>query len=169
MGYQQSLCDWPGFRGGANYYLNELGVALVYPNVRGSLGYGRKFLALDNGLKREDSVKDIGAVLDWIREDDQFDSARIGVMGGSYGGFMTLACLVNYNDAFRCGVDEVGIANFITFLHDTSDYRRGGRRRDHAGRDYGRGRHRAGAAARDHQTLPDDNGRSVRDVVGSGQ
>lgn len=118
----------PGFRGSANFYINELGMTLVYPNVRGSSGYGRKFLALDNGFKREDAVKDIGAVLDWVRSDERLDSNRIGVMGTSYGGFMTLACLVRFNEVFRCGVDNVGIANFVTFLRDTADYRRSNRR-----------------------------------------
>ncbi len=121
----------PGFRGSANYYLNELGVALVYPNVRGSLGYGRKFLTLDNGFKREDSVKDIGSVLEWIRRDRSFDSKRIAVMGGSYGGFMTLASMVRFNSIIRCGVDNVGVANIATFLRDTSDYRRANRRTEY--------------------------------------
>lgn len=121
----------PGFRGNRNYYLNELGLALVYPNVRGSQGYGRKFLMADNGFKREDAIKDIGAVIDWISHDPQFDSGRIAVMGGSYGGFMTLACLVKYNNILRCGVDSVGIANFATFLKDTSEYRRENRRQEY--------------------------------------
>ena len=121
----------PGFRGSANYYLNELGIALVYPNVRGSLGYGRKFVDLDNGMHREDAVRDIGSLIDWIRRDPALDGGRIAVMGGSYGGFMTLACMVRYNDVLRCGVDSVGIGNFVTFLQDTSDYRRGNRREEY--------------------------------------
>lgn len=121
----------PGFRGSANYYLNEMGIAIVYPNVRGSLGYGRKFLDLDNGMHREDAVQDIGSVIDWIRQDPALDGGRIAVMGGSYGGFMTLACMVRYNDVLRCGVDSVGIGNFVTFLRDTSDYRRGNRREEY--------------------------------------
>ena len=121
----------PGFRGATNYFLNELGVAVVYPNVRGSTGYGRKFMTLDNDVKREDAVRDIGAVLDGIVADPGFDPARIAVMGGSYGGFMTLASLVQYPDRFRCGVDVVGIANFATFLRDTSAYRRDNRREEY--------------------------------------
>jgi len=121
----------PGFRGNANYYLNELGIAIVYPNVRGSQGYGRKFMALDNGFKREDSVKDIGAILEWIQRDRTFDSKRIAVMGGSYGGFMTLASMVKYNGIIRCGVDNVGVANITTFLRDTADYRRANRRAEY--------------------------------------
>ncbi|MEP6671102.1 MAG: prolyl oligopeptidase family serine peptidase [Chthoniobacter sp.] len=121
----------PGFRGTSNYYLNELGVALVFPNVRGSLGYGRKFVDLDNGMHREDAVHDIGSIIDWIQHDPALDGGRIAVMGGSYGGFMTLACMVRYHDVLRCGVDSVGIGNFVTFLHDTSDYRRGNRREEY--------------------------------------
>jgi dipeptidyl aminopeptidase/acylaminoacyl peptidase len=111
-----------------NYYLNELGVALVYPNVRGSRGYGKTFLTLDNGFKRENSVKDIGAVLDWIATRPELDAGRVAVMGGSYGGYMTLASMVHYSDRLRCGVDVVGISNFRTFLENTQDYRRDLRR-----------------------------------------
>jgi dipeptidyl aminopeptidase/acylaminoacyl peptidase len=111
-----------------NYFLNELGVALVYPNVRGSAGYGKTFLTLDNGFRREDSVKDIGAVIDWIRGDARWDRERVGVLGGSYGGYMVLASLVHYSDRLRCGVDVVGISNFLTFLANTQDYRRDLRR-----------------------------------------
>ena len=118
----------PGYRGSFHYYLNELGVALVYPNIRGSTGYGRKYLALDDGVRRGDAVKDVAAILDWVARSDRLDAGRVAAYGGSYGGFMSLACLVNYPDRFRCGVDNVGIANFATFLRDTSDYRRGARR-----------------------------------------
>jgi dipeptidyl aminopeptidase/acylaminoacyl peptidase len=118
----------PGYRGSFHYYLNELGVALVYPNVRGSTGYGRKYLALDDGLRRADAIKDVAAVLDWIARSDRLDAGRVAAYGGSYGGFMSLACLVNYPERFRCGVDNVGIANIATFLRDTSDYRRSARR-----------------------------------------
>ncbi len=118
----------PIFQARNNYYLNELGVALVVPNVRGSDGYGKTFLTLDNGFKREDSVKDIGAVIGWIQKDAALDGARIAVMGGSYGGYMTLASMVQFNDRLRCGVDVVGISSFITFLKNTQDYRRDLRR-----------------------------------------
>ena len=118
----------PGYRGAALYYLNELGVALIYPNVRGSTGYGRTYLGLDDTLKRGDAVKDVGAVLDWVARSDRLDPTRVAALGGSYGGFMSLACLTNSPDRFRCAVDNVGIANFVTFLRDTSDYRRGNRR-----------------------------------------
>ena len=118
----------PGFWGSLNYYLNELGIALVIPNVRGSSGYGKTFLDLDNGYKREDSVKDIGAVLDWIAGDPALDAERVAVTGGSYGGYMVLACMVHYNHRLRCGVESVGISNFVTFLENTRDYRRDLRR-----------------------------------------
>lgn len=118
----------PVFQARNNYYLNELGIAIVYPNVRGSEGYGKTFLALDNGFKREDSVKDIGAILQWIRQDSRFDGQRLGVIGGSYGGYMVLASMIHFNDLLRCGVDVVGISNFLTFLKNTQDYRRDLRR-----------------------------------------
>ena len=118
----------PIFQSRNNYYLNELGVAMLFPNVRGSSGYGKTFLTLDNGFKREDSVKDIGAFLDWIATDAGLDAERIAVMGGSYGGYMTLASLVHFGDRLRCGVDVVGISSFITFLKNTQDYRRDLRR-----------------------------------------
>jgi dipeptidyl aminopeptidase/acylaminoacyl peptidase len=111
-----------------NYLLNELGIALVVPNVRGSAGYGKRFLTLDDGYLREDSVKDIGAFLDWVGTDPDLDRSRVAVMGGSYGGYMTLASLVHYSDRLRCGVDIVGISNFVTFLTNTQDYRRDLRR-----------------------------------------
>ena len=108
--------------------MSELGVAVFYPNVRGSAGFGKTFLTLDNGFKREDSVKDIGAFLDWIAKDAALDGDRVAVMGGSYGGYMTLACLTHFSDRLRCGVDVVGISSFITFLKNTQDYRRDLRR-----------------------------------------
>lgn len=118
----------PGYLGVSNYLLNELGVAMIYPNVRGSSGYGKTFLNLDNGRKREDSVKDIGALLDWIQTRGDLDSRRVMVTGGSYGGYMTLASMTHYNDRFRCAVDVVGISNWITFLEHTEAYRRDLRR-----------------------------------------
>lgn len=118
----------PYFQGRNNYLLNELGVAMIYPNVRGSTGYGKTFVAMDNGKKREDSVKDIGALLDWIAQQPDLDPDRVMITGGSYGGFMTLACAVKYNDRIRCSVDVVGISNFVTFLQNTESYRRDLRR-----------------------------------------
>ena len=118
----------PSFIGRNNYYISELGVAMIYPNVRGSSGYGKTFLALDNGLKREDSVKDIGALLDWIAGESRLDTKRILVTGGSYGGYMTLASAFHFNDRLCCTVDVVGISNFVSFFERTSPYRRDLRR-----------------------------------------
>jgi dipeptidyl aminopeptidase/acylaminoacyl peptidase len=118
----------PGFQGRSNYFLNELGVAIIYPNVRGSTGYGKTFVKLDNGMKRYDSVKDIGALLDWIARQPDLDPQRVMVTGGSYGGFMTLAVATTYNDRICCSLDVVGISNFNTFLKNTESYRRDLRR-----------------------------------------
>jgi dipeptidyl aminopeptidase/acylaminoacyl peptidase len=118
----------PTYLGSLNYFLNELGTVVIFPNVRGSTGYGKTFLNLDNGRKREDSVKDIGALLDWIQTRSELDSKRIMVTGGSYGGYMTLASMTHFNQRFRCAVDVVGISNWITFLEHTEAYRRDLRR-----------------------------------------
>jgi dipeptidyl aminopeptidase/acylaminoacyl peptidase len=113
----------PFFSGLFQYWVNEMGIAVIAPNVRGSTGYGKTYVALDDVEKRMDSVKDIGALLDWIKNDSSFDASRVAVYGGSYGGFMVLASLVEYGDRIRAGVDVVGIANFVTFLKNTSPYR----------------------------------------------
>jgi dipeptidyl aminopeptidase/acylaminoacyl peptidase len=118
----------PGFIGRSNYFINELGVAVIFPNVRGSSGYGKTFLKLDNGFNRLDSVKDIGALLDWIAKQPDLDAERVMVTGGSYGGYMTLAVATMYNDRIRCSLDVVGISNFVTFLERTESYRRDLRR-----------------------------------------
>ncbi len=118
----------PEFLGSSNFFVTELGVAYVVPNVRGSSGYGKTYLKLDNGDKREDSVKDIGALLDWIAAQPDLDPQRVMVGGGSYGGYMVLASLVHYSDRLRAGFDSVGISNFVTFLENTQDYRRDLRR-----------------------------------------
>ncbi len=118
----------PTFLGRNNFFINELGVAMIYPNVRGSDGYGKTYLQLDNGLKRLDSVKDIGALLDTIASDPRLDSKRVMVTGGSYGGYMTLACATEYNDRLACALDVVGISHFGTFLKNTESYRRDLRR-----------------------------------------
>ncbi|HKH44959.1 MAG TPA: prolyl oligopeptidase family serine peptidase [Thermoanaerobaculia bacterium] len=118
----------PNFLGSLNYLVDELGVALLVPNVRGSSGYGKTYLRLDDWKKREDSVKDIGALLDWIKTQPDLDASRVMVNGGSYGGYMVLAVLVHYGDRIRCAYDTVGISNFVTFLQNTSEYRRDQRR-----------------------------------------
>ncbi len=118
----------PSFGGITQFLCEELGVAVIGPNVRGSTGYGKTFTALDNAEKREDSVKDVGALLDWIAARPDLDASRVAVMGGSYGGYLVLACLVHYPERIRAGVDVVGIANFRTFLKNTSAYRQDLRR-----------------------------------------
>jgi dipeptidyl aminopeptidase/acylaminoacyl peptidase len=117
-----------GFLGRSAYFVQELGMAIIQPNVRGSSGYGKTFLALDNGFKREDSVKDIGALLDWIATQPDLDASRVLVTGGSYGGYMTLAVSTNYADRIAGSIDVVGISHFVTFLNNTESYRRDLRR-----------------------------------------
>ncbi len=118
----------PTFSGLYQFYVNELGCAVVAPNVRGSLGYGKTYLTLDNAEKREDSVRDIGALLDWISRQPELDAKRVAVMGGSYGGYMVLASLTTFPDRIKAGIDIVGIASFKTFLKNTSGYRQDLRR-----------------------------------------
>lgn len=113
------------------FYVNELGIAVIAPNVRGSAGYGKTYLKLDNAERRLDSVKDIGAVLDWVAKQPELDASRVAVIGGSYGGFMVLASVVNFPDRIQAGIDIVGIANFITFLEHTSPYRQDLRRAEY--------------------------------------
>ncbi len=117
--------------GAWNYFVQELGIAIIHPNVRGSTGYGKTFLALDNGLLREDSYKDIAALFDWIKDQPDLDPERIMVTGGSYGGFMTLAVATHYADRIRCAVDLVGPSNLVTFLKNTSAYRQDLRRAEY--------------------------------------
>ena len=118
----------PRFSSTYQMWVEKLGVAVVIPNVRGSSGYGKSYLALDNGFKREDSVRDIGALLDWIATQTDFDKERVAVFGGSYGGYMVLASATHYSDKLKAAVDIVGISNFVTFLENTQDYRRDLRR-----------------------------------------
>ncbi len=118
----------PAFSSTFQLWIKELGVAVIAPNVRGSSGYGKEYVKLDNGYLRENSVKDIGALLDWIGTQPELDANRVAVYGGSYGGYMVLASMVHYSDRLSAGVDIVGISNFVTFLENTQDYRRDLRR-----------------------------------------
>ena len=118
----------PSFSSTTQYYVNELGAAVIYPNVRGSRGYGKTYLKLDNGRLREDSVRDIGALLDWIAAVPDLDADRVAVTGGSYGGYMVLASVVHYGNRLRAGIERVGISNFVTFLENTQPYRQDLRR-----------------------------------------
>jgi dipeptidyl aminopeptidase/acylaminoacyl peptidase len=121
----------PVFLGRSNYFLNEQGVAIIFPNVRGSTGFGKTFVKLDNGTRREESVRDIGALLDWIATQPDLDPSRVMVTGGSYGGYMTLAVATNYADRICCALDVVGISHFGTFLRNTESYRRDLRRAEY--------------------------------------
>jgi len=121
----------PYFSSTLQFYLNELGIAVLAPNVRGSSGYGKSYLLLDNGYKREDSVKDIGKLLDWIDKQTELDTSKIALSGGSYGGYMVLASMTHYNERLACAIDRVGISNFVTFLEKTQDYRRDLRRAEY--------------------------------------
>lgn len=121
----------PAFSSQFAYWVNELGAAVIRPNVRGSSGYGKTYLQLDNGVLREDSVKDIGALLDWITTQPDLDADRVIVYGGSYGGYMVLASLVHYDERLLGGVNIVGISNFVTFLENTESYRRNLRRAEY--------------------------------------
>lgn len=118
----------PGFNTRYQYWVKELGAAVIVPNVRGSDGYGKSYLQLDNGPLRQDSVKDIGALLDWIATQPDLDKDRIVVSGGSCGGFMVLASLAAYSDKLAGAIDIVGISSFTTFLQNTEGYRRDNRR-----------------------------------------
>jgi dipeptidyl aminopeptidase/acylaminoacyl peptidase len=121
----------PTFNGRYNYLINELGIALIEPNVRGSTGFGRTFQMLDDGKLREDSVRDIGALLDWIATQPDLDPQRVVVQGGSYGGYMALASAVHYSDRIRGAIPAVGISHFVSFLERTESYRRDLRRSEY--------------------------------------
>ena len=121
----------PGFYPYFQYLVKEKGIAVLMPNVRGSDGYGKTYLAMDNGFKREDSVRDIGALLDWVETRPELDSSRVGVYGGSYGGYMVLASLMHFPDRIVAGADYVGISSFISFLENTEEYRRDLRRAEY--------------------------------------
>ena len=118
----------PGFIGRNNYYVDELGVAILFPNVRGSSGYGKTFLKLDNGFHRDDTYKDIGTLIDWIKQNPDLDGNSIMVTGGSYGGHMTWAIATNYEDEICCQLPVVGPTNLVTLLEHTESYRRDLRR-----------------------------------------
>ena len=121
----------PTFSSTFQMWIAELGVAIIAPNIRGSTGYGIEYASLDDGYRREDAVKDIGALLDWIAAQPDLDQNRVAVYGSSYGGYMALASAVHYSDRLKAGVDVVGISNFVTFLENTEDYRRELRRREY--------------------------------------
>lgn len=121
----------PAWNPGAQYFADVLGATVILPNVRGSDGYGKSYLNMDNGPKREDSVRDIGALLDWIRTQLGLDPARVAVYGQSYGGYMSLASMTHYSDRLVGGVNRYGISDFVTFLGNTEAYRRDNRRAEY--------------------------------------
>jgi dipeptidyl aminopeptidase/acylaminoacyl peptidase len=118
-----SARERPRYQGRSAYFLNELGVAILFPNVRGSYGYGKAFSKLDDGVKREDTVKDIGALLDWIGKEPTLDEHRVMVTGVSYGGFMTYAVAEAYGDRLRCAFAASGISDFISYFRNTDTTR----------------------------------------------
>lgn len=118
----------PVFLGRLNYFINELGIALLFPNIRGSTGYGKTFLELPNGLKRVDAYEDLNALLDWVKAQPDLDGDRIMVSGASYGGHATLAVATRYNEKIACSLSVVGMSNLVTFLENTEIRRRDQRR-----------------------------------------
>lgn len=123
--------ELPSFNPRRQSWVNEVGAVVIYPNVRGSSGYGKTYLNLDNAEKREDSVKDIGALLDWIAAQPDLDASRVAVVGQSYGGYMSLAVAGRYNDRIAGAIDLYGISNWLTFLQNTEGYRRDLRRAEY--------------------------------------
>jgi len=121
----------PVYLGRWNYFLNELGVAIIYPNVRGSAGFGKTYVKLDNGMLREGTYKDIGTLLDWIAARDDLDADRIMIRGQSYGGHMSLATATRYDDRIACSINRYGLSNLRTFLENTQGYRRDLRRAEY--------------------------------------
>ncbi len=111
------------YDGQIQFFLSR-GLAVLTPNVRGSTGYGKSYVHLDDVEKRLDSVKDLAWLAKWIRASGRFDAERVCVMGRSYGGYMVLASLAFFPEYWRCGVESVGIANFESFLRNTSVWRR---------------------------------------------
>lgn len=106
----------PGWDPFYQFLVNELGYAVIAPNVRGSGGYGRSFAALDDGMLRQDAVRDVGSLLVWLGLQPIFDRQHIAVMGDAYGGYMALASLASYSDRLCGGIDVLGINNFVTYL-----------------------------------------------------
>jgi dipeptidyl aminopeptidase/acylaminoacyl peptidase len=121
----------PIFAPQAQMWVAELGAAVLVPNVRGSSGYGKSYIAADNGVLREKVLQDIGATLDFIASRFDLDPARVAVIGGSYGGYMTLATAAFFPDRVRAAVDIVGISSLATFLEHTQPYRRDLRRAEY--------------------------------------
>jgi dipeptidyl aminopeptidase/acylaminoacyl peptidase len=121
----------PRYQGRSAYFLNELGIAILAPNVRGSWGFGKAFGRLDDGIKREDSVKDIGALLDWIETQPALDKDRVMVTGVSYGGYMTYAVAELYSPRLRGAIAGAAISDFISYFQGTDPTRPEDRRAEY--------------------------------------
>jgi dipeptidyl aminopeptidase/acylaminoacyl peptidase len=119
------------FRGRSNYLLNELGVAIIYPNVRGSIGFGRKFEQMDNGRGRDGALKDIGTLLDWIATRPGLDKDRVVLNGVSYGGWLALQAGIVYNDRIRGIIEGAGMTDLVTYLEQTEAARQENRRAEY--------------------------------------
>jgi dipeptidyl aminopeptidase/acylaminoacyl peptidase len=119
------------FRGRSNYFLNELGMAIIYPNVRGSIGFGRKFEQMDNGKGRDGAIQDVGGLLDWIATRPDLDKGRVVLNGASYGGWLSLEAGIYYNDRIRGVIEGAGITNFVTYLEQTQAGRQESRRQEY--------------------------------------
>jgi dipeptidyl aminopeptidase/acylaminoacyl peptidase len=111
----------PAFRSDYQALLGQ-GIGVFAPNVRGSSGFGKKFVNLDNGELRVNAIKDIKSAVDYLISNRIADPKRIGITGGSYGGYMTMAGLTEYPDMFAAGVDQFGIVNFMTFFQHTEPW-----------------------------------------------
>ncbi len=121
----------PVYQGTMNYLVAELGIAVLAPNLRGSTGYGKTYATLDNGRLRENVLRDIDALMEWLGTQTELDAARVAVYGGSYGGFLSLISLARYGEKLKCGTSYVGISNFVTFLENTQPYRQDLRRQEY--------------------------------------
>jgi dipeptidyl aminopeptidase/acylaminoacyl peptidase len=119
-------------------YLVAHGFSVVAPNVRGSTGYGRAYQHLDDVEKRLDSVRDLAALHEWLGTQDDLDQDRVALYGGSYGGYMVLAGLAFQPELWAAGVDIVGMSNLVTFLENTSDWRRAFREREYGSLEHDR-------------------------------
>jgi dipeptidyl aminopeptidase/acylaminoacyl peptidase len=130
-GGPDDMRERPRFLGRSGSFLDEFGIAIIYPNVRGTFGFGKAFLAADNGRQREDAVKDIGALLDWIAQQPSLDKTRVMVTGASYGGYMTYAVAAKYGDRIRCAHAALAISNFVSYLETTEPVRLPNRRSEY--------------------------------------
>lgn len=126
-----ALREWPRGLGRSNYFRNELGIAVIYPNIRGSSGFGRAYELADNGLRREDAIRDIGALLDWIAAEPGLDASRVMITGGSYGGYVSYASAIAYGDRLRGAIAGFAISDFVTFLEATEPSRRADRKAEY--------------------------------------